>query len=36
MDTLWDELPSSYDDDSIEAYKNKIYEYVYVRYPEVA
>lgn len=36
MDTLWDELPMSYDTDSIEDYKNKIYEYVYVRYPEVA
>lgn len=35
-DTLWDELPMSYDSDSIEGYKNKIYEYVYVRYPEVA
>lgn len=32
-DTLWAELPESYDDLSISKYRQKIYEYVYMRYP---
>ena len=35
-DTLWAELPESYDDKSIAAYREKIYEYVYTHYPVVA
>lgn len=35
-DTLWAELPECYDEQSISAYRQKIYEYVYIRYPEVA
>ena len=34
--TLWTELPECYDEDSISAYRQKIYEYVYTRYPDVA
>ena len=35
-DTLWAELPESYDEISISGYRQRIYEYVYTRYPEVA
>lgn len=35
-DTLWSELPKCYDDNSISMCRQKIYEYVYVRYPDVA
>ena len=35
-DTLWAELPECYDELSISAYRQKIYEYVYTRYPDVA
>lgn len=35
-DTLWAELPSCYDEVSISAYRQKIYEYVYTRYRGVA
>lgn len=35
-DTLWEELPECYDEVSISAYRQKIYEYVYMRYKEVA
>lgn len=35
-DTLWSELPECYDEVSISAYRQKIYEYVYTRYREVA
>ena len=35
-DTLWSELPSCYDEFSISRYRQKIYEYVYARYKEVA
>ena len=37
-DILWKEMPESYDLDSISIsmYKDKIYEYVYTRYKEVA
>mgnify|MGYP002693218884 FL=1 len=31
-DTLWAELPESYDEVSISVYRQKIYEYVYTRY----
>lgn len=34
--TLWQELPNSYDVSDIQTYQKKIYEYVYMRYPEVA
>ncbi len=34
-DTLWAELPESYDEISISGYRQKIYEYVYTRYPDV-
>ena len=34
--TLWDELPESYDEISISEYRQRIYEYVYTRYKEVA
>lgn len=35
-DTLWAELPESYDEVSISVYRQKIYEYVYTRYKNVA
>ena len=35
-DTLWAELPESYDKVSISVYRQKIYEYVYTRYKDVA
>lgn len=35
-DTLWAELPESYTELSISEYRRRIYEYVYVRYKEVA
>lgn len=35
-DTLWSELPNCYDEISISTCRQKIYEYVYVRYPDVA
>lgn len=35
-DTLWAELPECYDEISISAYRQNIYEYVYTRYKEVA
>ena len=35
-DTLWAELPESYDELSISAYRQRIYEYIYTRYKEVA
>lgn len=35
-DTLWSELPECYDELSISTYRQKIYEYVYTRYKEVA
>ena len=35
-DTLWKELPDSYDDISISHYRQQIYEYVFTRYPDVA
>ena len=35
-DTLWNELPASYSEISISQYRQKIYEYVYTRYPNVA
>lgn len=35
-DTLWAELPECYDEVSISTYRQKIYEYVYTRYKEVA
>lgn len=31
-DTLWAELPESYDENSISRYRQRIYEYVYTRY----
>lgn len=34
--TLWDELPECYDDASVSACREKIYEYVYMRYRSVA
>ena len=34
--TLWQELPNSYDVSDIQTYQKKIYEYVYMRYSEVA
>ncbi len=33
---LWTELPACYDEQSISAYKQKIYEYVYIRYKDIA
>ena len=33
---LWEELPESYSDSMIFDYRQKIYEYVYMRYKEVA
>ncbi len=35
-DTLWSELPESYDENSISEYRQRIYEYVYARYKEVS
>ena len=35
-DTLWAELPESYDEVSISEYRQRIYEYVYTRYKEAA
>ena len=35
-DTLWAELPECYDEISISTYRQKIYEYVYIRYKEIA
>ena len=35
-DILWAELPECYDEISISMYRQKIYEYVYTRYKEVA
>lgn len=35
-DTLWSELPACYDEVSISGYRQRIYEYVYTRYPNVA
>ena len=35
-DTLWAELPECYDEVSISMYRQRIYEYVYTRYKEVA
>ena len=35
-DTLWAELPASYDEDSITTYRNDIYEYIYMRYRTAA
>lgn len=35
-DTLWAQLPSCYDELSISQYRQRIYEYVYTRYPDVA
>ena len=35
-DTLWAQLPECYDEVSISEYRQKIYEYVYTRYPDVA
>ena len=33
---LWEELPESYSDNAIFEYRQRIYEYVYMRYKEVA
>ena len=35
-DTLWNELPECYDELSISGCRQKIYEYIYIRYPEIA
>ena len=35
-DTLWTGLPECYDELSISGYRQKIYEYVYTRYKDVA
>ena len=35
-DTLWMELPECYDEIRISEYRQKIYEYVYMRYKEIA
>ena len=35
-DTLWAELPEPYDEVSISVYRQKICEYVYTRYKDVA
>ena len=35
-DTLWAELPECYDEISISGYRQRIYEYVFTRYKEVA
>ena len=35
-DTLWAELPESYDELSVSAYRQEIYQYIYMRYKDVA
>ena len=35
-ETLWSELPACYDNEIISEYRNRIYEYVYTRYKDVA
>ena len=35
-DMLWTELPESYSDESIDEYRQKIFEYVIVRYQDIA
>lgn len=35
-DTLWEELPESYDEHAISKYRMQIYEYVFIRYRSVA
>ena len=35
-DTLWAELPESYDEVSITTYRKEIYEYIYLRYKTAA
>lgn len=35
-DTLYEELPESYDEGSITGYRRELYEYFYMRYKEVA
>ena len=35
-DTLWNELPESFSDESIADYREKVYEYVYTHYKVVA
>ena len=35
-DTLWAELPESYDEISITTYRKEIYEYIYLRYKAAA
>lgn len=35
-DTLWKELPGCYDEISISEYRQRIYEYIYTRYKDVA
>ena len=35
-DTLWNGLPECYDELSISGYRQRIYEYVYTRYKDVA
>ena len=35
-DTLWAELPECYDELSISGYRQRIYEYMYTRYKDVA
>lgn len=35
-DTLWAEMPECYDDISISRYRQKVYEYVFTRYKDVA
>ena len=35
-DTLWAEMPECYDDISISKYRQKVYEYVFTRYRDIA
>ena len=35
-DTLWEGLPESYDESKVTEYRRKIYEYIYMRYKDVA
>lgn len=35
-DTLWEELPESYNEHAISKYRMQIYEYVFTRYRSVA
>ncbi len=35
-DTLWEGLPESYDEGKVAEYRRKIYEYIYMRYKDVA